>query len=388
VVLLLHSFPAPSFLYRDLMERLAGTYRVAAPDYPGFGYSDSPPTTQFSYTFDRLATFVQKFTYRLGLESDALYMQDFGGPVGFRVASHRPERVSALIVQNANAYEAGLPESFWAPARALWKDPSAANFDRIRELAMSDAALERNYTHGVREPERINPDNWILQRGLLSRPGNKDAMLALLNDYGNNLALYDAWQEYFRKSQPPALVVWGKNDQTFPAEGARAYVRDLPRAELHLLDTGHFALEDKGTRSRTSSLTFSTGRFETSSSAGNRWPACEGRPAGRLSLPPSLGVKGAPSGDHLRVVGFHPLLDRLHELAERHAESREPVLDMRRHFVVVDAPDDAVAFEVAQHLRQHLLRDPVDLAPQRARAHGTCTKRAKEQHGPFAADQL
>ena len=245
VVLLLHGFPASSFMYRDLIERLAGTYRVVAPDYPGFGYSDAPPTTQFSYTFDRLATFVEKFTDRLGLERYALYMQDFGGPVGFRVASHRPERVSALIVQNANAYEAGLPESFWAPARALWKDPSPANFDRIRELAMSDAALEWNYTHGVREPERINPDSWILQRALLNRPGNKDVMLALLYDYGTNLALYDAWQEYFRKNQPPALIVWGKNDRIFPAEGARAYVRDLPRAELHLLDTGHFALEDK-----------------------------------------------------------------------------------------------------------------------------------------------
>ncbi|MGH8242921.1 MAG: alpha/beta fold hydrolase [Steroidobacteraceae bacterium] len=245
VVLLLHGFPASSFMYRDLIARLASKYRVVAPDYPGFGYSDAPPTTQFSYTFDRLATFVEKFTDRLGLQQYALYMQDFGGPVGFRMASHRPERVSALIIQNANAYEAGLPESFWAPARALWKDPSAANFDRIRELAMSDAALEWNYTQGVREPERINPDSWILQRALLSRPGNKDAMLALLYDYGNNLAHYDAWQEYFRESQPPALIVWGKNDQIFPAEGASAYVRDLPRAELHLLDTGHFALEDK-----------------------------------------------------------------------------------------------------------------------------------------------
>ncbi len=245
VILLLHGFPASSFMYRDLIEKLAADYRVVAPDYPGFGYTDAPPPANFNYTFDRLADFIDTFTARLGLERYALYMQDFGGPVGFRVASRHPERVSALIIQNANAYEVGLPDSFWAPARALWKDPSAANRDKIRELAMSDASLEWNYTHGVSNPERVNPDSWILQRALLSRPGNKDAMVALLVDYGNNLDHYDEWQAYFRKHQPPALIVWGRNDQIFPAEGARAYLRDLPRAELHLLDTGHFALEDK-----------------------------------------------------------------------------------------------------------------------------------------------
>jgi len=245
VLLLLHGFPASSFMYRDLIEQLAGEYRVVAPDYPGFGYSDAPPVANFAYTFDRLADLVEKFTDRLGLQHYSIYMQDFGGPVGFRVASRRPGRVTALIIQNANAYEAGLPESFWAPARALWKDPSVANRERIRELAMSDASLEWNYTHGVRNPERVNPDSWMLQRALLSRPGNKDAMVALLVDYGNNLGHYDGWQAYFRKHKPPALIVWGRNDEIFPAEGARAYLRDLPRAELHLLDTGHFALEDK-----------------------------------------------------------------------------------------------------------------------------------------------
>jgi pimeloyl-ACP methyl ester carboxylesterase len=245
VVLLLHGFPASSFMYRDLIDRLAGQYRVIAPDYPGFGYSDAPSPDTFAYTFDRLADFVAKFTDQLGLGRYALYMQDFGGPVGFRLASRRPERVSALILQNANAYEAGLPDSFWAPARALWNDPSRANRERIRELAMSDAALEWNYTHGVRDPSRVNPDSWILQRALLDRPGNKDAMVALLVDYGNNLGHYDEWQRYFREHQPPTLIVWGRNDEIFPAEGARAYLRDLPRAQLHLLDTGHFALEDK-----------------------------------------------------------------------------------------------------------------------------------------------
>lgn len=246
VVMLLHGFPASSFMYRDLMKRLAGKFHVIAPDYPGFGYSDAPSTQAFPYTFDHLADIIEKFTDRLGLDRYALYMQDFGGPVGFRVASRRPERVSFLIVQNANAYEEGLPDSFWKPARTLWQDPSQANFDMIREAAMSDQALEWNYTHGVKEPARVNPDSWVLQRALVNRPGNKDIMLALLYDYRTNLGEYARWHEYFRKYQPPMLIVWGKNDNIFPAEGARSYLGDLPRAELHLLDTGHFALEDKG----------------------------------------------------------------------------------------------------------------------------------------------
>ena len=246
VVVLLHGFPASSFMYRNLIEQLAGQFHVIAPDYPGFGYSDAPSTQAFSYTFDHLADIIEKFTDRLGLDQYALYMQDFGGPVGFRLASRHPERVSSLIVQNANAYKEGLPDSFWKPARTLWQDPSQANLDKIREAAMSDQALEWNYTHGVKEPTRINPDSWVLQRTLVNRPGNKDIMLALLYDYRANLGQYARWHEYFRKHQPPILIVWGKNDIIFPAEGARAYSRDLPRAELHLLDTGHFALEDKG----------------------------------------------------------------------------------------------------------------------------------------------
>jgi len=245
-VLLLHGFPASSFMYRDLIEQLANRFHVIAPDYPGFGYSDAPYIQTFSYTFDHLADITEKFTNQLGLNTYALYMQDFGGPVGFRLASRHPERVSALVVQNANAYEEGLPESFWKLARTLWQDPSSANFHTIREAAMSDQALEWNYTHGVKETARVNPDSWVLQRALLNRPGNKDIMAALLYDYRTNLGQYTVWQEYFRRHQPPMLIVWGKNDVIFPAEGARAYLRDLPRAELHLLDTGHFALEDMG----------------------------------------------------------------------------------------------------------------------------------------------
>jgi pimeloyl-ACP methyl ester carboxylesterase len=244
VILLLHGFPASSFMYRDLMARLSDKFRLIAPDYPGFGYSDAPTPQAFTYTFDHLADIITKFTQTLGLNRYALYMQDFGGPVGFRIASRYPQKVSFLIVQNANAYAEGLPDSFWTPVRTFWNDPSAANYEKIRTAATSDAALEWNYTHGVKDASRIEPESWILQQALLSRPGNKDAMLALLYDYRTNLQRYPEWQRYFRQSQPPLLITWGKNDVIFPAPGAQAYLRDLPKAELHLLDTGHFALED------------------------------------------------------------------------------------------------------------------------------------------------
>lgn len=245
VILLLHGFPASSFMYRDLMDRLAGQYRVVAPDYPGFGYSSAPSRSDFEYSFDRLADVMEQFTDQLGLKQYVLYMQDFGGPVGFRLAERRPGRVTALVVQNANAYAEGLPDSFWAPARKLWADPSARNFAMLRDAAMSDEALEWNYRHGTQDPARINPDSWMLQRSLLGRPGNKEIMLDLLYDYRKNLGQYPRWHAYFRKHQPPTLIIWGRNDVIFPPVGAQAYARDLPKAELHLLDTGHFALEEK-----------------------------------------------------------------------------------------------------------------------------------------------
>jgi len=247
VVLLLHGFPASSFMYRNLIPALATRYRVIAPDYPGFGHSSAPSPAEYRYTFDGLADVIDKFTVQMGIGRYALYMQDFGGPVGFRLASRHPERVTHLAVQNANAYAEGLPDSFWGPARALWASPTKENFERIRGAAMSDEALAWNYTHGTREPGRIDPDNWLIQSALLARPGNKDAMLALLYDYRNNVPLYAGWQRYFREHRPPTLIVWGRNDVIFPAEGARAYLADLPNAELHLLDTGHFALEEKAT---------------------------------------------------------------------------------------------------------------------------------------------
>jgi pimeloyl-ACP methyl ester carboxylesterase len=243
-LLLLHGFPASSFMFRELIERLADRYHVIAPDYPGFGHSDAPSTSSFPYTFDRLASVMEKLTDQLALEKYGLYMQDFGGPIGFRLASRRPENVSFLVIQNANAYEEGLPDSFWAPAKSLWRNPTSENFEKIREAAMSDQALEWNYTHGVKDLEKISPDSWILQQALLNRPGNKDAMLALLYDYRTNPPRYPEWHAYFRKHQPPTLIVWGKNDVIFPADGAYPYQRDLKRLDFNLLDTGHFALED------------------------------------------------------------------------------------------------------------------------------------------------
>ena len=244
VLLLLHGFPASSFMFRDLIPRLRDQFHVIAPDYPGFGHSATPSSVDFEYTFDRLTDVLATFTDRLGLDRYALYLQDFGGPVGFRLATRRPERVSFLVVQNANAYEEGLPDDFWQLPRRLWADPSPANRAAIAEAAMSEAALEWNYTHGTADPSLISPDSWLLQSALLNRPGNREAMLELLVDYRTNLERYPEWHEYFRAHQPPTLIVWGRHDEIFPEPGAHAYVRDLPAADLNLLDTGHFALED------------------------------------------------------------------------------------------------------------------------------------------------
>jgi pimeloyl-ACP methyl ester carboxylesterase len=245
-LLLLHGFPASSFMYRHLLDRLADRFHLVAPDYPGFGHSDAPSPSAYEYSFDQLASTVRKFADQIGLRRFGLYMQDFGGPVGFRLATEQPERVSFLVVQNANAYEEGLPEDFWHLARALWADPSPANQARIREAAMSDEALAWNYTHGVRDAERVSPDSWVLQQALLARPGNQEAMLALLRDYASNPKLYPRWQAYLREHQPPTLVVWGRNDVIFPESGAHPYKRDLRHVDFNVLDTGHFALDDQG----------------------------------------------------------------------------------------------------------------------------------------------
>jgi pimeloyl-ACP methyl ester carboxylesterase len=244
-VLLLHGFPSSSHMFRNLIPALADRFHVVAPDYPGFGQSSMPRVDQFDYTFDNLAGVIDEFTEKVGLTDYALYMQDYGAPIGFRLAVRHPERVRALVIQNGNAYLEGLPDSFWKPIKEYWRDRSAG---RAVELAKSLEleATRWQYTHGARRPERISPDAWLVDQVGLDRPGNKEIQLQLFYSYGSNPPLYPAWQAYLRRHQPPTLIVWGKNDAIFPAAGARAYKRDLKEAELHLLDTGHFALEEDG----------------------------------------------------------------------------------------------------------------------------------------------
>lgn len=245
-IVLLHGFPTSSHMFRDLIPSLADRYHVIAPDYPGFGLSSAPGVDEWDYTFDRMADVVDELLESLGADQYALYVMDYGAPVGYRIAAKHPERVLGLIVQNGNAYDEGLLE-FWDPIKTYWADPSAENGDALRGLLTLDATVWQ-YTEGTRVPESISPDNWLVVQPLLDRPGNQEIQLAMFLDYGSNPPLYPAWQAYFREHQPPTLIVWGKNDVIFPADGASPYLRDLPNAELHLLDTGHFALEEDGAK--------------------------------------------------------------------------------------------------------------------------------------------
>jgi pimeloyl-ACP methyl ester carboxylesterase len=243
VVLLLHGFPTSSHMFRNLIPALADRYRVIAPDYPGFGQSDMPDRAKFKYTFDRFAELVDGLLDKLGVSSFAMYVMDYGAPVGWRLALKHPERVTGLIVQNGNAYEEGLTD-FWDPIKAYWADGSDAHRQALKDL-VTLASTKFQYTDGVADVSRISPDNWVHDQALLDRPGNADIQLDLFYDYRTNLALYPKVQAYLREHRPPTIVVWGKNDKIFPAEGAHPYKRDLPEVEFHLLDTGHFALEDK-----------------------------------------------------------------------------------------------------------------------------------------------
>ena len=242
-ILLLHGFPTSSHMFRNLIPLLADKSHVVAPDYPGFGYSSAPSVGEFSYTFDHLADIIEKFTVAKGLKKYSLYVQDYGAPVGYRLAVKYPERVQALIVQNGNAYEEGL-RGFWNPLKNYWENSTEENANKLRDFLKVEAT-KWQYTHGPRNPNRISPDTWTLDQALLDRPGNQEIQLKLFLDYGSNPALYPKWQAYFRKHQPPTLIVWGKNDHIFPAEGAEPYKRDLKNIEFHLLDTGHFALEEE-----------------------------------------------------------------------------------------------------------------------------------------------
>ena len=244
-VLLLHGFPTSSHMFRNLIPALAEKYHVVAPDYPGFGNSSAPSVKDFDYTFDNLANVIEKFTEKVGLTEYSIYLMDYGAPVGFRLAVKHPERVRSLIVQNGNAYDEGLDNDFWKPIKAYWADRSKEKGDGLRSLLTVDAT-KWQYTSGVRNVESISPDTWGHVQPLLDRPGNQEIQLALFFSYGSNPPLYPQWQAYLRKHQPPTLIVWGKNDPIFPAAGAFPYKRDLKNLEFHLLDTGHFALEEDG----------------------------------------------------------------------------------------------------------------------------------------------
>lgn len=245
-LLLLHGFPTSSHMFRNLIPALADRYHVVAPDYPGFGYSDFPDRPQFRYGFASYAEIIDKFTQAIGLNRYALYIQDYGAPVGLRLALRAPERVTALIVQNGNAYEEGLSDA-WAPIKTYWHEPTAANREKLRGWLTLDGTRSQ-YTTGLSDSqvELVSPDSWMLDWSLLSRPGNIDLQLDLFGDYQTNVALYPQFQAFFREHRPPTLIAWGRNDPFFTVAGAQAYRRDLPNAELHLLDAGHFALETNG----------------------------------------------------------------------------------------------------------------------------------------------
>ncbi len=266
-ILLLHGFPTSSHMFRDLIPALSDQFHLVAPDYPGYGYSSMPSVDEFDYSFDNLANIVGKFIDKVGLKTYSLYLMDYGAPVGFRIATKHPKRVESLIIQNGNAYVEGIDNNFWEPIKAYWKDrkainqgldndwwknvkaaynnPNMSNDEALRFL-VTLGATKWQYTNGVRNVESISPDTWNHVQPLLDREGNQEIQLQLFYSYGSNPPLYPKWQAYLREHQPPTLIVWGKNDEIFPADGAHPYKRDLKEVEFHLLDTGHFALEEDG----------------------------------------------------------------------------------------------------------------------------------------------
>jgi pimeloyl-ACP methyl ester carboxylesterase len=243
-LLLLHGFPTSSHMFRNLMAELADSYHMLAPDFPGFGNSSQPSMDDFDYTFDNLAATVEGFLDTLGVTKYSIYLMDYGAPVGFRIAAKYPERVDTLIIQNGNAYDEGLRE-FWDPIKVYWNDRTPENAEPLTGFITPDG-VKWQYTHGVRDLQAISPDNWNIDHRHLSREGNPAIQLALFYDYQSNVPLYPSWQAYFREHQPPTLIVWGKNDYIFPAEGAHPYKRDLKNLDFNLIDTGHFALEEDG----------------------------------------------------------------------------------------------------------------------------------------------
>src|SRR6201981_30655 len=244
-IVLLHAFPSSSHMFRDLIPQLAHKFHVIAPDYIGFGYSDAPDAGKFDYTFDNLAAHIEELLFGvLGLKKFSIYVQDYGAPVGYRIASRHQDAIEGIVAQNGNAYAVGIGAAF-DPMKPFWANRNAETEKPVRALLTLETTTFQ-YIHGARNPKQISPDNWTFDQIFLDRPGNDAIQLDLLHDYNSNLALYDGWHEYFRNSQPRTLILWGRNDPFFTVEGAKAYQRDLPKAELNVLDTGHFALEEEG----------------------------------------------------------------------------------------------------------------------------------------------
>ena len=244
-LLLLHGFPTSSHMFRNLINDLSDHYHVIAPDYPGYGNSSMPSNKEFEYSFDNLANIVEKFIIAKELKKFSLYVMDYGAPIGFRVASNNPERIESLLIQNGNAYVDGL-SSFWEPVKAFWENPEKEEHIKFINSMSDLQATKWQYLTGVRDVSSISPDAWIVDQAGLDRPGNLDIQFDLFYSYRTNLPLYPKWQEYFKKFQPPTLIMWGTGDEIFPQSGAMAYRKDLPDAQIHLLNTGHFALEEDG----------------------------------------------------------------------------------------------------------------------------------------------
>ncbi len=266
-LLLLHGFPTSSHMFRNLIPALADEYHVIAPDYPGYGYSSMPSVDEFEYSFDNFARIVEQFIDEKGLDKYSLYLMDYGAPVGFRIAAKHPERIETLIIQNGNVYDEGIDNNFWEPIQEYWKNRTAVNKgldndwwknvktayekpnmtnDEALRFLVTLGATQWQYTNGVRDAAAISPDTWGHVQPLLDREGNEEIQLQMFYSYGSNPPLYPEWQAYLREHQPATLIVWGKNDEIFPAAGAHPYKRDLKNLEFHLLDTGHFALEEDG----------------------------------------------------------------------------------------------------------------------------------------------